>query len=57
MAKTNYNQLKRQKEAARKTRQDARLARRQARKAGEEPPADDAANAADTPAVAPGGKA
>jgi hypothetical protein len=42
MAKTNYNQEKRKKEFARKARQDARLARRQARKEGDAAPANDA---------------
>jgi hypothetical protein len=42
MAKPNYNFAKRQKEAARKARQDARLARRQSKPESGVPAADDA---------------
>jgi hypothetical protein len=40
MAKTNYQQLRRQKETARKTRQQEKLDRRLQRNAPESPPAD-----------------
>lgn len=39
MGKPNYNFAKRQKEAARKARQEARLARRKSRPDAEAPPA------------------
>jgi hypothetical protein len=44
LAKTNYNQAKRQKENARKARQQEKLAKKLARVSGEpeQPPADDA---------------
>jgi len=50
MAKTNYNQVKRQKEAARKARQNERLARRQQARGPEEGTAGASADAA-TPAT------
>ena len=55
MAKTNYNLAKRQKEEARKTRQKEKLARKQARAAGEPGAEGDAAAA--TAEVAPVEKA
>ena len=55
MAKTNYNLAKRQKEEARKTRQKEKLARKQARAAGE--PGADGDAAAATAEVAPVEKA
>jgi hypothetical protein len=56
MARTNYNQVKRNKEAARKARQDARLARRQSRTGADAPPADDGAGTPDPAAAAAGPK-
>ena len=56
MARTNYNQVKRNKEAARKARQEARLARRQARPAADAPPVEDGAGAPDPAAPAAGPK-
>ena len=54
MARTNYNQVKRNKEAARKARQDARLARRQSSRTGADaPPAEDGAGAPDPAAPDP----
>ena len=55
MAKTNYNLAKRQKEEARKTRQKEKLAKKQARAAGE--PGSDGDAAAATTEVAPVEKA
>lgn len=46
MAKPNYNHAKRQKEAARKARQDARLARRQPKRTEDAPAAEGAGNPA-----------
>jgi hypothetical protein len=56
MAKTNYNQLKRNKEAARKARQEARLARRHTRNTGDAPPAEGGADAANPATSEPGAK-
>ncbi len=52
MAKTNYHQIRRQKETARKARQQENLARRQARVAGTTD-ADPAAPPADPPPTDP----
>lgn len=55
MAKTNYNLAKRQKEAARKTRQQEKLAKKLARTGGE--PATDGETAAGTAEAVPVEKA
>jgi hypothetical protein len=53
LAKTNYNQAKRQKENARKARQQEKLAKKLARVTGEPDAAPDAAgDATGTPAIA-----
>lgn len=48
MAKPNYNHAKRQKEAARKARQEARLARRQSKRPEDGAAVEDAAGQATT---------
>ena len=55
MAKTNYNQAKRQKENARKARQQEKLAKKLARVSGEpgQPPPDDAAAVPSTEVAEP----